>query len=112
MLLLGALVDKFGDASNKPLYTLTCSSSESDPSDCTATPAPDSCDHSMDLGVRCLTHQEAYRAVVKKLRMCESEITASTSNANDCDDSNQGSVSTIIELKIHGSDLTIIQFPQ
>ena len=40
------------------MYNLTCPSSESDPSDCTATPAPASCDHFMDLGVRCLSHHE------------------------------------------------------
>ena len=99
MLLLGALVDKFGDASNKLLYTLTCLSSESGPPDCTATPAPDSCDHSMNLGVRCLTYQQAYTETVEKLRMCESEITASTSNTNGCGDSRQGSVLTALEFK-------------
>ena len=40
------------------MYNLTCLSSKSDPPDCTATPAPDSCDHSMDIGVTCLSHQE------------------------------------------------------
>ena len=54
-----AQVEQFSESSNQPIYTLTCPSSESDPPDCTATLAPDSCDHSMNLGVRCLTCQEA-----------------------------------------------------
>ena len=57
-LYIGAQVEQFGESSNQPMYTLTCSSPESDSPDCTVTPAPDSCDHSMDLGVRCLSHQE------------------------------------------------------
>ena len=40
------------------IYNLTCLSHPIDPPECEANPAPDSCDHSMDLGVRCLTYQE------------------------------------------------------
>ena len=57
-LYIGAQVEQFGESSNRPIYNLSCSSPESDSPDCTVTPAPDSCDHSMDLGVRCLSHQE------------------------------------------------------
>ena len=57
-MLTGAQVEQFGVYTSRPMYTLTCSSSESDPPNCTVTPAPDSCDHSMDLGVRCLSHHE------------------------------------------------------
>ena len=53
-----ARVEQFGESSNQLKYTLTCSSTESDPPDCTASLAPDSRDCSMDLGVRCLSHQE------------------------------------------------------
>ena len=57
------------------------------PPHCTATPAPDSCDHSTDLGVRCLTCHQVYTTTVEKLGMCESMITThlslSTKNTTD-----------------------------
>ena len=58
ILLTDATIHPFGESSVQPIYNLTCSHPESDPPDCTATPAPDSCDHSMDVGVRCLSHKE------------------------------------------------------
>ena len=79
----------------QPIYNMTCSHLQGN---CTATPAPDSCDHSMDLGVRCLTCQDLYVATVEKLRMCESEITSllsfSTSTASS--DNSEGIVQTAL----------------
>ena len=73
---------------------MTCSHIQGNHFNCTATPAPDSCDHSMDLGVSCLTHQEAYIATVEKLRICESEVTTplllSTSITTDCNGNSSG----------------------
>ena len=57
-LYVDARVEQFGESSNQPMYNLTCSSPESDPPDCMPTPASDSCDRSMDIGVTCLSHQE------------------------------------------------------
>ena len=58
LLLTGAMITQYSQGTLQSIYNLTCPSPQSDPPNCTATPAPDSCDHSMDLGVRCLTHQE------------------------------------------------------
>ena len=88
----------FGASSIQPIYYMTCSHLHNN-SNCTATPAPDSCDHSMDLGVRCLTCQELYTATVEKLRMCESEITTilSSSTSTASDDISEGIVQTALE---------------
>ena len=58
LLLTDSTMYQFGGHLVQPIYNLTCSSSESDLPNCTVTLAPDSCDHSMDLGVRCLSHHE------------------------------------------------------
>ena len=58
LLLTGAMITQYSQGTLQSIFTLTCSSPQSDPPDCTAIPAPDNCDHSMDLGVRCLSHQE------------------------------------------------------
>ena len=88
----------FGASPIQPIYNMTCFHLQGNPPDCTATPAPDSCDHSMDLGVRCLTCQDLYIATVEKLRMCESEITSllsfSTSTASS--DGREGKVQTAL----------------
>ena len=52
------MITQYSQGTLQSIYNLTCLSHQSDPPDCTATPAPDSCDHSMDLGVRCLIYQE------------------------------------------------------
>ena len=48
----------------------------------------------MDLGVRCLTYQQAYTETVEKLRTCESEITTSLSASTSVvsDESSSGKV--------------------
>ena len=58
LLLTDSTMYQFGGHLVQPIYNLTCSSSESDLPNCTVTLAPDSCVHSMDLGVRCLSHHE------------------------------------------------------
>ena len=54
----GAIIIQYNQGTLQSIYNLTCLSHQSGPPDCTAIPAPNSCDHSMDLGVRCLTYQE------------------------------------------------------
>ena len=71
-----------GTSPIQPIYNMTCSHIQGNNPKCTTTPAPDSCDHSIDLGVRCLTCQELYEATVEKMRMCESEITSIASDIN------------------------------
>ena len=82
----------FGASPIQPIFNMMVSHIQDNYSNGTATPAPDSCDHSMDLGVRCLTCQELYTATVEKLKMCESEITTplSLSTSVITDDNSQG----------------------
>ena len=84
-----------GTSPIQPIYNMTCSHLQGN---CIATLAPDSCDHSMDLGVRCLTCQDLYIATVEKLRMCESEITSllSISTPTASSDSSEGIVQTAL----------------
>ena len=74
LLLTGAMIIQYSQGTLQSIYTLTCPSPQSDPPDCTATPAPHSCDHSMDLGVRCSSHQEVCESMHD-----ESETTATVS---------------------------------
>ena len=59
LLLTGAMIIQYSQGTLQSVYNLTCLSPQSDPPNCTATiPAPDSCDHSINLGVTCSSHQE------------------------------------------------------
>ena len=58
LLLTGAIITQYSQGTLQSIYTLTCPFPQSNPPDCTAIPALDSCDHTMDLGVRCSSHQE------------------------------------------------------
>ena len=77
LLLTGAMITQYNQDTLQSIYNLTCCSPESDPPNCTAIPAPDSCDHSMDLGVKCLTYQEVSKRDSTKLNQFTGELTTS-----------------------------------
>ena len=52
------MIIQYNQGIQQSIYNLTCLFHQSDPSDCTTTSALDSCEHSMDVGVRCLSCQE------------------------------------------------------
>ena len=78
LLLTGTMITQYSQGTLQSIYTLTCSSTESDPPNCTATPASDSCDHSMDLGVRCLTYQEISKRDSTNLNQLTGELITSS----------------------------------
>ena len=58
LLLTGAMITQYSQGTLQLIYNLTCPFPQSDPPDCTATPASETCDHFMNLGVRCSTYLE------------------------------------------------------
>ncbi len=77
---IDATISNFGEGSG-PLYDITCPSTGSDDQECvpTLTSAPSRCNHSMDVGVRCLSYEDAYVAAAKEA------TTMQTTRATSCD---------------------------
>ncbi len=79
-MLVDATISSFGEGSG-PLYNITCPNTGSDDQECIPiiTSALSRCNHSMDVGVRCLSYKDAYAAVVKEAP------TTQTTTATSCD---------------------------
>ena len=68
------MIIQYNQGTLQSIYNLTCLFHQSDTSGCTAAPPSNNCDLSMDLGVRCLSHQEVCESMHD-----ESETTATVS---------------------------------